>query len=198
MKLWWLYALLGAVAGGAMPVLVKRGLELPGGKSIDSNLATAVRIVMLIAPVWLLVVWQKNTGQISQFSARNWFFLAVSALATGASWLFSFKALQYAPASRVMPIDKFSLAVTIILAAAFLGETITWRLGLGVLLILAGTLLTIDAGRRSAAKAAAVQPIEPFAQVALSAAPITAASPLVRPNAAPQSDAPLRRPPSIP
>jgi transporter family protein len=143
MKLWWLYALLGAFFGGLMPVVVKRGLMLDDGKTIDSNLATAVRVVMLILPVWGLVWWQGTTGEMSKFSRVNWLFLALSAGATGLSWLFSFKALQYADASRVMPIDKFSLVVTVALGAMFLGDVITWRLVLAVMLIVSGTLLAM-------------------------------------------------------
>jgi transporter family protein len=169
MKFWWLYALLGAFFGGLMPVVVKRGLMLEDGKTIDSNLATAVRVVMLILPVWLLVWWQGTTGQMGKFSKMNWLFLALSAGATGLSWLFSFKALQYADAARVMPIDKFSLVVTVVLGAMFLGEAITWRLVVAVLLIVAGTLLAINnpkdkggEGEKKEQKAAAVaQPLTP-------------------------------------
>ena len=83
MKFWWVYAILGAVAGGLMPVLVKRGLTLEDGKTIDSNLATAIRVVMLILPVWILVWFQGTTGQVGKFSKMNWLFLALSAGATG-------------------------------------------------------------------------------------------------------------------
>jgi transporter family protein len=141
MKFWWVYAILGAVAGGLMPVLVKRGLTLEDGKTIDSNLATAIRVVMLILPVWILVWFQGTTGQVGKFSKMNWLFLALSAGATGLSWLFSFKALQYADASRVMPIDKFSLVITVVMGVFFLGEAFTWRLGVAVALIMAGTFL---------------------------------------------------------
>src|SRR5262249_32930084 len=125
MKLWWVYALLGAFFAGVIPVFVKRGLLLDDGKSIESNLATAVRVVMLMAPLWLLVAWQGNIGQMQRFSTMNWLFLALSAAATGLSWLFSFKALEYADAARVMPIDKSSLAITLVLSVIFLGELLT-------------------------------------------------------------------------
>jgi len=144
MKFWWLYALLGAFFGGLMPVLVKRGLQMEDGRTIDSNLATAVRVVMLIAPVWLLVWMQGTASQVGHFTRINWLFLALSAAATGLSWLFSFKALQHADAARVMPIDKFSLVVTVALGVLFLGEAINWRLVLAVILIVTGTLLAIQ------------------------------------------------------
>jgi transporter family protein len=144
MKPWWLYALLGAFFGGVMPLFVKRGLQLDGGDTIDSNLATAIRVVMLIAPVWILVWMQGTAGQVPRFSKMNWLFLALSAVATGLSWLFSFKALQYADASRVMPIDKFSLVVSVAGGMLFLGEAFSWRIVLAVGLIIAGTLLAIQ------------------------------------------------------
>jgi transporter family protein len=144
MKLWWLYALLGAFFGGLMPVLVKRGLIMEDGRTMDSNHATAIRVVMLIAPVWLLVWMQGTSNQIGNFSKLNWLFLALSAAATGLSWLFMFKALQHADAARVMPIDKFSLVVTVVLGVLFLGESVNWRLVLAVILIVAGTLLAIQ------------------------------------------------------
>lgn len=156
MKLWWLYALLGALFAGVMPVFVKRGLLLPDGRSIDSNLATAIRIVMLILPAWLLVAYQGTLPQIPRFTAMNWLFLALSAVATGLSWLFNFKALEYAAASRVMPIDKSSLAITLILAALFLGESLNWRTAFAVLLIIAGTILA--AYRPATAVTAAAPP----------------------------------------
>jgi transporter family protein len=141
MKLWWVYALLGAVFAGVMPIFVKRGLMLPDGRSIDSNLATAVRIVMLIVPTWLLVAYQGTLPQMPRFTATNWLFLGLSAAATGLSWLFNFKALELAAASRVMPIDKSSLAITLVLAALFLGESMNWRTVTAVVLITMGTIL---------------------------------------------------------
>jgi transporter family protein len=144
MKLWWLYALLGAFFGGVMPLFVKRGLKLDGDSTIDSNLATAIRVVMLIAPVWILVWMQGTVGQVPRFTKMNWLFLALSAVATGLSWLFSFKALQYADASRVMPIDKFSLVVSVAGGMLFLGEAFSWRIVFAVCLIIAGTLLAVQ------------------------------------------------------
>jgi transporter family protein len=168
MKLWWLYALLGAFFGGVMPLFVKRGLKLDADTTIDSNLATAVRVVMLIAPVWLLVWYQGTVGQIPRFTKMNWLFLALSAVATGLSWLFSFKALQYADASRVMPIDKFSLVISVAGGMLFLGEAFSWRIVFAVCLIIAGTLLAAqkpngdakkkDAPQKTAAQSAAKSP----------------------------------------
>jgi len=168
MKFWWLYALLGAFFGGLMPVLVKRGLLMEDGRTIDSNLATAIRVVMLIAPVWLLVWMQGTSGQVGHFTKTNWLFLALSAAATGLSWLFSFKALQYADAARVMPIDKFSLVVTVVLGVMFLGESINWRLVLAVILIVTGTLLAIP---RPASKVPPKEEKKETAQLAPEEAP---------------------------
>ncbi|HVX86117.1 MAG TPA: EamA family transporter [Phycisphaerae bacterium] len=150
MKWWWVYALLGAFFGGIMPLCVKRGLKLDDGTDIDSNLATAVRVVMLLLPVWLLVWYQGTAGQMPRFSKVNWLFLGLSAVATGLSWLFSFKALQYADASRVMPIDKFSLVISVGGGMLFLGEAFSWRLVMAVALIMAGTFLTIQPGKGAA------------------------------------------------
>ncbi len=170
MKLWWLYALLGAFFGGIMPLFVKRGLQLGSDGTIDSNLATAIRVVMLLVPVWLLVWYQGTAGQMPRFTRMNWLFLALSAVATGLSWLFSFKALQYADASRVMPIDKFSLVISVGGGILFLGEACSGRLVVAVALIVAGTLLAIknpqDANRKRGEPPKSAQAEGPLSPVA--------------------------------
>jgi bacterial/archaeal transporter family protein len=135
---WWGYALGAALAAAATAVLAKVGLE-----GVPSNLATAVRTAVVMVFAWAIVFATREHPALKSLSSRTLVFLALSGLATGVSWLLYFKALQLAPASRVAPIDKLSLAFTIGLAAIALGEEITWKLGIGAALIVAGALLTL-------------------------------------------------------
>jgi bacterial/archaeal transporter family protein len=135
---WLVYALVSAAAAALTAVLAKVGVE-----GVPSNLATAIRTVVITALAWVIVTATGERHALSSISRRSLLFLVLSAIATGVSWLAYFRALQLAPASRVTPIDKLSLPLTIFLAATLLGETVTWRLGLGVALMTAGALLTI-------------------------------------------------------
>jgi transporter family protein len=135
---WLFYALLSAVAAAATAILAKIGV---GG--IPSNLATAVRTTFIVPLVWLLVVARGETHALKSASVQSFVFLALSALATGISWLAYFRALQLAPASHVAPIDKLSLPLTIVLAVGVLGEPFTLKLGCGVALMVAGAMLTL-------------------------------------------------------
>ncbi len=135
---WLAYALLAAVAAAATAILAKVAV---GG--VPSNLATALRTSFILPLVWALVVARGETHALRTASAQTYVFLALSALATGVSWLAYFKALQLAPASHVAPIDKLSLPLTIALAALVLGEPLSWKLGCGVGLMVAGALLTL-------------------------------------------------------
>ena len=135
---WLFYALLSAVAAAATAILAKIGV---GG--IPSNLATAVRTTFIVPLVWALVVARGETQALKSTSMHSFVFLALSALATGISWLAYFRALQLAPASHVAPIDKLSLPLTIALAALVLGEPLTLKLGCGVALMVAGAMLTL-------------------------------------------------------
>jgi transporter family protein len=139
MSTWWIYALASAVAAAITAILAKIGVQ-----GVSSNLATAIRTVVVLLFAWGIVVATGQHREIPKLGSRTLVFLALSGVATGVSWLAYFRALQLAPASRVAPIDKLSLALTILLASLVLGETITWKLGFGVALMVAGALLTIS------------------------------------------------------
>jgi transporter family protein len=135
---WWVYALVSAGAASATAILAKLGV-----KDVPSNLATAVRTAVVLGFAWALVFAQGEQRGLGQIRGRSLLFLTLSAVATGVSWLAYFRALSLAPASRVAPIDKMSLGLTIVFAALFLHEPLTWRLALGAALIVAGALLTL-------------------------------------------------------
>ena len=135
---WLFYALLSAVAAAATAILAKVGVD-----AIPSNLATALRTSFIVPIVWALVIMRGEAYALKTTSAQTLTFLALSAAATGISWLAYFKALQLAPASHVAPIDKLSLPLTIALAAIVLGEPLSPKLACGVVLMVAGALLTL-------------------------------------------------------
>lgn len=135
---WWMYALLAAVAAAATAILAKIGVQ-----GVPSTLATAIRTAVIIVFAWGIVFATGQHRELTKLSGRAVAFLVLSGLATGISWLAYFQALKMGPASRVAPIDKLSLAFTIGLAALVLDEPITWKLGIGVGLMIAGALLTI-------------------------------------------------------
>jgi bacterial/archaeal transporter family protein len=135
---WILYALVSAAAAAATAILAKIGV---GG--VPSNLATAVRTTFILPLVWGLVAARGEFSALKTASSQTFLFLALSALATGISWVAYFKALQMAPAAHVAPIDKLSLPLTIALAALVLGEPLSLKLVCGVVLMVAGALLTL-------------------------------------------------------
>lgn len=135
---WWMYAFASALAASATAILAKIGI-----RGVPSNLATAVRTVVVLVFAWGLVFAAREHHALRDLRARSVLFLVLSGIGTGASWLAYFKALQMAPASRVAPIDKVSLAFTILLAGFVLGESISWKVGVGVALMIAGALLTL-------------------------------------------------------
>jgi transporter family protein len=135
---WLAYAFLSAGAAGLTAILAKIGIE-----GVPSNLATAIRTVVITAFAWAIATAGGEHHALTSISRRSVWFLVLSGLATGVSWLAYFRALQLAPASRVAPIDKLSLPVTIVLAAIILGEPVGWRVGVGVGLMTAGAILTI-------------------------------------------------------
>ena len=135
---WLLYALVSAVAAAATAILAKIGVA-----GMPSNLATAVRTSFILPLVWGLVAARGEFGVLKTTSAQTLLFLALSAIATGISWLAYFKALQMAPAAHVAPIDKLSLPLTIALAAFVLGEPLSLKLICGVVLMVAGAILTL-------------------------------------------------------
>ena len=136
--MWWTYALLSAVFAALTAILAKLGV-----KGVDSNVATAVRTGVILVLAWVVVAIQGNLGAVALIPRASLGFLVVSGLATGASWLFYFKALQAGPASLVSAVDKSSLALTILLAALVLGEGLSLRTLLGCGLILAGTAVIV-------------------------------------------------------
>jgi transporter family protein len=136
---WLFYAFVSAGAAALTAILAKIGVA-----GLPSTLATAVRTVVITVFAWAIVVGLGEQRALSTISRRSLVFLALSGVATGVSWLAYFRALQLAPASRVAPIDKLSLPLTIVLAALCLGEPVGWRLGLGVALMTAGALLTLS------------------------------------------------------
>jgi transporter family protein len=137
---WLWYAFISAGAAALTAILAKIGVE-----GVPSNLATAIRTVVITIFAWGITLAGGEQRAFAGISRRSLWFLVFSGLATGVSWLAYFRALQLAPASRVAPIDKLSLPLTIVLAALLLGESVGWRLGLGVVLMTLGAILTIGA-----------------------------------------------------
>ncbi|HVW03737.1 MAG TPA: EamA family transporter [Vicinamibacterales bacterium] len=135
---WWMFAFASALAAAATAILAKLAVE-----DIPSNLATAIRTGVVLIFAWGIVFARGEHVTLTALRWRSWVFLVLSGIATGLSWLAYFRALQLAPASRVAPIDKLSLAFTIVLAAVVLREPISWRLGIGAALMVAGALLTL-------------------------------------------------------
>jgi transporter family protein len=135
---WWVYALASAFAAAFTAILAKIGVE-----GIPSNLATAVRTTIVVIFAWTIALAGGEQRNLSIVRGRPLLFLTLSGIGTGLSWLAYFRALQLAPASRVAPIDKLSLALTIVLAGLILGEHITWKVGLGATLMVIGALLTL-------------------------------------------------------
>lgn len=136
--MWWIYALLSALFAAITAILAKIGI-----KGIDSDLATAIRTVIILVLAWSIVFVKSGTPALSGLTKQNWTFLILSGLATGASWIFYFRALQTGKVSQVAPIDKASVALTILFAVIFLGETLTIKTAIGALLIVAGSLVLI-------------------------------------------------------
>ena len=136
--MWFILALGSSVFAALTSILAKIGIE-----QVNSNLATAIRTSVVLAMSWGMVFLTNTQGGIGQISRRSWLFLILSGLATGASWLCYYKALQIGEASKVVPVDKLSVVITLVLAAVILGESFTVKSALGCLLIGAGTLLMV-------------------------------------------------------
>jgi transporter family protein len=133
---WVYWSLLSALFAAATALLAKVGIQ-----NVDSNLATAVRTLVVLIFACVIVTVSGNIGSIRDFSAKTWIFLVLSGLATCASWLCYFRALQLGDASKVAPLDKLSVVFVIIFAAVFLGETLNWKSSLGGGLIVVGAIL---------------------------------------------------------
>jgi transporter family protein len=135
---WLIYALLSAVFAGLVGIFGKLGV-----RDVDSTLATTVRSIIMALGLSLVVAVRGNFAEIKNIDAKGWLFIVLAGVAGAASWLCYFRALQLGDAVQVAPIDKLSLVITILLAALFLGESLTWNIGLGALLVLIGSLLVI-------------------------------------------------------
>lgn len=135
---WFLFALLSAVFAALTSILAKVGIE-----GVNSNLATAIRTAVVLLMAWGMVFLTGAQDGLSEISRKSWLFLILSGLATGASWLCYYRALQLGEASKVVPIDKLSVVITLILAFLFLHEKFTARSFLGCVLIAAGTLVMV-------------------------------------------------------
>ena len=136
--MWWIYALLSAVFAALTAILAKIGI-----KGVDSNLATAIRTVVIVILAWGIVYFRGGLEQIGQLTRTNLIFLGLSGVATGLSWIFYFRALQLGKVSQVAPVDKLSVAIAIVLSVVFLGEKLTWHTGLGAAMFIGGTLVLI-------------------------------------------------------
>jgi transporter family protein len=135
---WIFYAFVSAGAAAATAILAKIGVQ-----GVPSTLATAIRTGVVLIFAWLMVAQAGELRQVTGISRRSMLFLGLSGIATGISWLAYFRALQLGPASRVAPIDKLSLPLTVLLAAWVLSEKVTWSVALGVALMTIGALVTL-------------------------------------------------------
>ena len=136
--MWFFLALGSAVFAALTSILAKIGID-----GVGSNLATAIRTIVVLVASWGMVFLTNEAGGITSISRKSWLFLILSGLATGASWLCYYKALQIGEASKVVPVDKLSVVITIILAFVFLHEKYTIRMVAGAALVTAGTLIMV-------------------------------------------------------
>ena len=136
--MWFLVALLSAVFAALTSILAKVGID-----GVNSNLATAIRTMVVVVMAWGMVFLTHTQSGISEISKKSWLFLILSGLATGASWLCYYRALQIGEASKVVPVDKLSVIITLVLAFVFLHESFTMKSMIGCVLIGAGTLLMV-------------------------------------------------------
>lgn len=136
--MWWIYALLSAFFAALTAIFAKVGV-----KDVNSDLATAIRTVVILLIAWGIVFFRGEVGGVFTLSKNSLLFLCLSGIATGLSWIFYFKALQLGTVSQVAPVDKLSVALAIVFAILFLGETLTLKMALGAMLIIAGTITLI-------------------------------------------------------
>ena len=138
MIMWFVFAILSAIFAALTSILAKVGIN-----GVNSNLATAIRTVVVLVMAWGMVFLTNTQGGITDISRKSWLFLILSGLATGASWLCYYRALQLGDASKVVPVDKLSVVITLILAVLFLHEKFTSKSLIGMVLITAGTLVMV-------------------------------------------------------
>jgi transporter family protein len=136
--MWWLYALLSAFFAALTALFAKLGV-----RGVDSDLATAIRTLVIVFIAWGIVVYKGVGRETATLTRENWIFLCLSGCATGLSWIFYFRALQLGKVSQVAPVDKLSVAIAILLSVIFLGEALTWKTALGAGLIIGGTFVLI-------------------------------------------------------
>ena len=136
--MWFIFALLSAIFAALTSILAKVGIE-----GVNSNLATAIRTVVVVVMAWGMVFLTNAQNGIAEISKRSWLFLVLSGLATGVSWLCYYKALQLGDASKVVPIDKLSVVITLILAFVFLHEQFTMKSLIGCIIIGIGTMVMV-------------------------------------------------------
>ena len=136
--MWWIYALLTALFASLTAIFAKMGVTV-----VSSNLATAIRTIVILLIAWSVVLVKGETKGLYTISSQSLLFLVISGITTGLSWLFYFKALQIGKVSQVAPVDKLSVALTIVLSVIFLNEALTIKTAIGALLIIAGTLVLI-------------------------------------------------------
>ena len=136
--MWWIYALLSALFAALTAIFAKVGI-----KNVDTDLATAIRTVVILIIAWAIAFFRGGAYGISSLNKQNLLFLVLSGIATGLSWIFYFKALQLGKVSQVAPVDKLSVALAIVLSVVFLGEAMTWKNLAGAILIIAGTIVLI-------------------------------------------------------
>ncbi len=136
--MWFVFALLSAIFAALTSILAKVGIE-----GVNSNLATAIRTVVVVVMAWGMVFLTNAQSGIAEISRKSWLFLILSGLATGASWLCYYRALQVGEASKVVPIDKLSVVITLVLAFVFLHEEFTVKSLIGCTLIGIGTLIMV-------------------------------------------------------
>ncbi len=136
--MWWVYAIGSAVFAALTSILAKIGIE-----NVNSNLATAIRTIVVLVLAWGMVFLTGSLSGIKEISGKSWLFLIFSGLATGLSWLCYYHAIQIGDVSKVVPIDKLSVVLTIVLAFIIFHETVSWKSVLGCILVSAGTLLMV-------------------------------------------------------
>ena len=136
--MWFVFALLSAIFAAITSILAKVGIE-----GVNSTLATAIRTAVVLLMAWGMVFLTNTQGGIAQIGRKSWIFLILSGLATGASWLCYYRALQIGEASKVVPVDKLSVVITLVLAVVFLHEKMTAKSLIGAALITAGTLVMV-------------------------------------------------------
>ena len=136
--MWFIFALLSAVFAALTSILAKVGID-----GVNSNLATALRTLVVLAMAWMMVFVTNAQSGIGEISRKSWLFLILSGLATGASWLCYYRALQIGEASKVVPIDKLSIVITLVLAWTFLHEQVSAKSIIGCLMIAAGILVMV-------------------------------------------------------